>query len=161
MDIGVATGDSATVPALWFATGARTRQTWPWEGRPMTAFGVLPGEPFTHTAGFGGLCAVIAALITVVGVAITLVQRSRVTRRDNWWARFVWVVDHSSRDLGGPLTISMLDQLTTTARQLSDADLIAFAERYTRHVYAQLPDASPTARHQAHNEPQQPEGDLR
>ena len=55
----------------------------------------------------------------------------------------------------------MLDQLTTTARQLRDPDLIAFAERYTRHVYAELPSPSPRPRHQAHTRAEQPEGDQR
>ena len=118
----------------------------------MTACPVL-GEPFTHTAGFGGLMAVVAALIAASGVVVTVIQRARTDRRDAWWARFAWVVDHSATDLGGPLTISMLDQLTATARRLHDDDLIAFAERYTRHVYAEFAEASPVARHQAHTGP--------
>lgn len=109
-------------------------------------------EPFTHTAGFGGLCAVIAAVIATSGVILTVMQRNRAGRKDQWWVRFTWVVDHTAGVLGITLTASMLDQLTTTARQVHDPDLIAFAERYTRHVYAELPDSSPTARHQAHNE---------
>jgi len=127
----------------------------------MTPQAALVADPFTHTAGFGGLCAVIAAVITAAGVAVTLLVRSQVARRDAWWTRFVWVVDHSGSDLGGPLTVSRLDQLTTTARQLRDPDLIAFAERYTRHVYAELPSPSPRPRHQAHTRAEQPEGDQR
>jgi len=111
----------------------------------MTPQAALVADPFTHTAGFGGLCAVIAAVITAAGVAVTLLVRSRVARRDAWWAR----------------SVSMLDQLTTTARQLRDPDLIAFAERYTRHVYAELPSPSPQPRHQAHTRAEQPEGDQR
>lgn len=126
----------------------------------MSAAPVVLSDPFTHTAGFGGLMAVVAALIAASGVLVTVVQRARADRRDAWWARFAWVVDHSATDLGGPLTISMLDQLTATARQLRDDDLIAFAERYTRHVYAELPAHSPTARHQAHTGPDD-EGDTR
>ena len=118
----------------------------------MNAATVL-GDPFTHTAGFGGLMAVVAALIAASGVLVTVIQRARSDRRDAWWARFAWVVDHSATDLGGPLTVSMLDQLTATARQLRDDDLIAFAERYTRHVYAEFAETSPTPRHQAHTGP--------
>jgi hypothetical protein len=111
-------------------------------------------DPFTHTAGFGGLMAVVAAVIAAAGVLITVGQRAHAGRKDQWWARFTWVVDHSAEDLGITLTASMLDQLTATARRLHDEDLIAFAERYTRHVYAELPAHSPTARHQAHNGPE-------
>jgi len=115
-------------------------------------------DPFTHTAGFGGLCAVIAALIATTGVLITVIQRNRTDRKDQWWARFVWLVDHSAADLGKTLTASMLDQLTNTARQLNDADLVGLAERYTRHVYVDLVEPSPGARHQAHNEPDDERG---
>ncbi len=38
-------------------------------------------DPFTHTAGFGGLCAVIAALIATTGVLITVIQRNRTDRK--------------------------------------------------------------------------------
>ena len=107
-------------------------------------------DPFTHTAGFGGLCAVIAALIATTGVVMTVIQRNRTERKDQWWRRFVWVVDHSGTDLGKTLTAGLLDQLTNTARQLNDADLVALAERYTRHVYADLVEPSPGPRHQAH-----------
>lgn len=117
-------------------------------------------DPFTHTAGFGGLCAVIAALIAAAGVLMTVVQRNRTDRKEQWWGRFVWVVDHSATDLGITLTASMLDQLTDTARNLNDADLVGLAERYTRHVYAELAEPSPRARHQAHNGAE-PEGGLR
>lgn len=117
-------------------------------------------DPFTHTAGFGGLCAVIAALIATTGVLITVIQRHRTDRKEQWWGRFIWVVGHSATDLGITLTASMLDQLTTTARRLNDDDLLALAERYTRHVYAELHEPSPGARQQAHNGPQH-EGGLR
>lgn len=95
----------------------------------------------------------IAALIATTGVLITVIQRNRADRKDRWWRRFVWVVDHSVTDLGKTLTASMLDQLTSTARQLNDADLVGLAERYTHQVYADLVEPSPGARHQAHNRP--------
>ena len=120
----------------------------------MTPPTAVLADPFTHTAGFGGLCAMIAALIATTGVLITVIQRNRTDRKEQWWGRFVWVVDHSATDLGVTLTASMLDQLTTTARQLKDDDLLALAERYTRHIYAELNEPSPGARHQAHNEPE-------
>ena len=82
-------------------------------------------DPFTHTAGFGGLCAVIAAVVATTGVLITVIQRNRTDRKEQWWGRFVWVVDHSATDLGGTLTASMLNQLTTTVRQLKNDDLLA------------------------------------
>ena len=120
----------------------------------MTAPIAVLADPLTHTAGFGGLCAVIAALIATTGVLITVIQRNRTDRKEQGWGRFVWVVDHSAADLGVTLTASMLDQLTTTARQLNDDDLLALAERYTRHIYAELNEPSPGARYQAHNEPE-------
>lgn len=109
-------------------------------------------DPFTHTAGFGGLCAVVAALIATIGVLITVIQPNRAERKDQWWRRFVWVVDHSATDLGKTLTASTLDQLTNSSRQLNDVDLVGLAERYTRHVYADLVEPSPGPRHQAHTE---------
>jgi len=38
----------------------------------MTPQAALVADPFTHTAGFGGLC----AIITAAGVAVTLLVRS-------------------------------------------------------------------------------------
>ena len=40
----------------------------------MTPQAALVADPFTHTAGFGGLRAVIAAVITAAGVAVTLLS---------------------------------------------------------------------------------------
>lgn len=115
-------------------------------------------EPFTHSPGFGGLMAVVAAIIASGGVAITVIQRGRTARRDEWWSRFVWLLDRSA-DLGSALTTSMLDQLTTSARKLRDDDLLAFAERCTENAYIGASSADP--RHEAHNGPEQNEGDRR
>lgn len=52
------------------------------------------------------------------------------------------------------ITASMLEQLTTAARQIKNDDLLALAERYTRHIYAELNESSPRASHPAHKETQ-------
>lgn len=92
-------------------------------------------EPFTHTSGFGGLCAVIAALLATTAAIITVNQRSRADNRSAWWDRFVWVVDRIGTDLTGPLAIEMLSQMETAAKKLHDDRLVEFIQTYTLHVY--------------------------
>ncbi len=96
-------------------------------------------EPFTHSPGFGGLCAVIAAVVTGLAAVTALRQKARDDRRKGWWARFTWVVERSP-ELSFPLLFSMLDQLTIAARSLDDEVLLAFVEEYSADAYAAVPD---------------------
>jgi hypothetical protein len=41
------------------------------------------------------LATLIAALVALVGVGVTVVQRWRADRRDAWWARAQWAIDKS------------------------------------------------------------------
>lgn len=101
----------------------------------------VASDPFTHTAGFGGLCAVIAACIAFAAASVN----AWVTRRNNkikeWWDRYTWTLDRAET-LGAWPTYELLSQLTETAAKLGDKDLIAFARRSTvellRAVNAEL-----------------------
>jgi hypothetical protein len=91
-------------------------------------------EPFTHSPGFGGLCAVIAAVLTLAGAAVALRQKALDDRRKGWWARFTWVVDQTPQ-LSTPLLFELLDQLVIGARSVHDEVLLAFAEEYSADAY--------------------------
>ncbi len=101
--------------------------------------GDLTAEPFTHTSGFGGLCAVIAALLALVGVAITVWTSRRNSRIAQWWERYTWTLANAD-DLGARSTYGLLEQLTRTAIGLGDADLIAYARQSTTDLYFALQD---------------------
>ncbi len=96
-------------------------------------------EPFTHTAGFGGMCALIAAVIAFLAASVN----AWVTRRNNkikeWWDRYTWTLDRADT-LGAVTTYQLLAQLTTTAAKLKDQDLIAYARQSTVELYNAMLD---------------------
>jgi hypothetical protein len=118
-------------------------------------------EPFTHSSGFGGLCAVIAALVAAAGIARTVRQRERSERRDQWWQRFAWLNDHTSR-INNHLALRLLDQLTASARALRDDDLVAFAQERAREVYGEVRASTlPTPQLGPHTEDDEPQEGAR
>lgn len=100
-------------------------------------------EPFTHSPGFGGLCAVVAAVFAATAAILTVNQRTRADNRSAWWDRFTWIVDRIGTDLTGPLAIEMLSQMESAARKLHDDRLVEFIQTYTQHVYRDNASLSP------------------
>jgi hypothetical protein len=116
-------------------------------------FASVPTEPFTHTAGFGGVCALGAACIAFAAAWITIRQRraadaaalaeSQAKRADErrnseierCWDRFAWLIENRTI-LGPVLVLSLLEKLTDAAIRLAEPDLIAFTRELTLQFFA-------------------------
>ena len=103
---------------------------------------------FLYSPGFGGACALLAAIIAFVAAGLSTRQRRRADeaslaeaarqREDlrrseaiqRCWDRYVWVVDHAN-DIGLRLTTGLLSRITDTAVGLGDLDLVEFSRQFT------------------------------
>ena len=108
---------------------------------------------FLYSPGFGGACAVLAAVIAFTGAALSTRQRRRsdeaalaeAARQRNearraeavqqCWDRYVWVVDHAD-EIGVRLTTGLLGRITDTAAALGDRDLVEFSRQFTMELFA-------------------------
>lgn len=109
--------------------------------------------PWVYTAGFGGLCAVVASVIAFAAALITTRQRRAAERASQLWVRYVWLIDRGDT-ISVDLLIALLGQLTRSAAALGDADLVAFTREYTVELFASFGDETaetspelPTAGH--------------
>lgn len=118
-------------------------------------------DAFTHTAGFGGLCAVAAAIIAFAAAALSTHQRRqadtanlRETQRrreleahdhdvQRCWDRYVWLIDQAD-NIGIDLVISLLARLTESAEKLGEPDLVAFTREFTLDLFAAAGGAYPS-----------------
>ena len=103
---------------------------------------------FLYSPGFGGACAVLAAVIAFIAAVLSTRQRRRADeaalaeaarqREDvrraeaiqQCWDRYVWVVDHAN-EIGVRLTTGLLSRITDTAAALGDRDLVEFSRQFT------------------------------
>ena len=107
---------------------------------------------FLYSPGFGGACAVLAAVIAFSGAALSTRQRRRADdaalaeaarQREvargaeaiqRCWDRYVWVVDHAN-EIGVRLTTGLLGRITDTADALGDRDLVEFSRQFTLELF--------------------------
>ena len=108
---------------------------------------------FLYSPGFGGACALLAAVIAFIAASLSTRQRRRadeaalaeaarqreeVRRSDQiqlCWDRYVWVVDHAN-EIGLRLTAGLLGRITDTAAELGDRDLVEFSRQFTLELLA-------------------------
>lgn len=108
---------------------------------------------FLYSPGFGGACALLAAVIAFVAAGLSTRQRRRAdeaalaeaarqreeVRRaeqiQQTWDRYVWVVDHAN-EIGVRLTAGLLSRITDTAATLGDRDLVEFSRQFTLELLA-------------------------
>ena len=108
---------------------------------------------FLYSPGFGGACALLAAVIAFIAASLSTRQRRRadeaalaeaarqreeVRRSDQiqlCWDRYVWVVDHAN-EIGLRLTAGLLSRITDTAAELGDRDLVEFSRQFTLELLA-------------------------
>ena len=108
---------------------------------------------FLYSPGFGGACAVLAAVVAFVAAGLSTRQRRRADdaelaesarQRDDLrraqaiqqcWDRYVWVVDHAN-EVGIRLTTGLLSRITDTAAELGDHDLVEFSRQFALELFA-------------------------
>jgi len=125
---------------------------------PVTTF----AEPFTHTSGFGGLCAVVAATLALIGVFITTRQRRIADAREEWGRRFVAAITQLSSDsarqrrLGRTLVEQLLKSTLATeddretAERLLEEDVVEPVEKDGTALLALLAEFDAEAGGAAH-----------
>ncbi len=112
----------------------------------------MVAEPFTHTAGFGGLCALASALIAFSAAWLTLRQRQRAdssalaeaqARRledrrnseiERCWNRFTWILD-KRESLADTIVLFLLERQTEISAQLDERELMGFAHEFTKEIF--------------------------
>jgi hypothetical protein len=104
---------------------------------------------FFLSPGFGGLCAVLAAVIAYGAATLATRQKTRndaqQRRQDDIarvWDRFVWVMEHRE-EFNPVLTADLLDQLIGSGERLADEDLVALGQRISQELFRDGQD-SPT-----------------
>lgn len=114
---------------------------------------------FTST-GFGGVCALAAALIafaaaqlstrqrrqtdqaTLAGAAVAQADQRREEEIQRCWDRYVWLVDHID-EVGLPLAAGLLTRITDTAVRLEDRDLVEFSRQLAAELLQTVADQLP------------------
>ena len=120
---------------------------------------------FFNSAGFGGVCALAAALIAFAAAQLSTRQRQRTDRAtlagasaaradqrreeeiQRCWDRYVWLVDHID-EVGIPLAAGLLARITDTAVRLGDRDLVEFSRQLAAELLQTVtgpPAVSPPA----------------
>jgi hypothetical protein len=115
--------------------------------------GIAGTVDFFYSPGFGGACALLAAVIAFIAAGLSTRQRRRAdeaalaeaarlreeVRRSEeiqrCWDRYVWVVDHAN-EIGVRLTAGLLSRITDTAAALGDRDLVEFSRQFTVELFA-------------------------
>ena len=108
---------------------------------------------FLYSPGFGGACALLAAVIAFAAAGMSTGQQRRADdaaltesarRRDDLhraeaiqqcWDRYVSVVDHAN-EVGIGLTTGLLGRITDTAAELGDRDLVEFLRQFALELLA-------------------------
>jgi hypothetical protein len=116
---------------------------------------------FLYSPGFGGACALLAAIIAFAAAGISTRQRRRADeaalaeaarqreegrRTDaiaHCWDRYVWVVDHANQ-IGVRLTVGLLNRITDTAAGLGDRDLVEFSRQFALELFSATGDDEPS-----------------
>lgn len=117
---------------------------------------------FFLSAGFGGVCALLAAVIAFLAASLSTRQRriadtatiaETALRREEerraeaiqqCWDRYVWVIDHTDQ-IGVRLTIGLLNRIADTADQLGDLELVEFSRQFALELFAAVRDEQPPA----------------
>jgi hypothetical protein len=108
-------------------------------------FGWL-GE-WMKSPGFGGLAAVVAAVVAFIGVSRTVKAQREATRRQQWWERARWA-----------LNLTLDDESSTRAVGFEVLDALANSE-YAEEHEAEVIDAAVNATLEAYAT-QSPDGDV-
>lgn len=116
---------------------------------------------FLYSPGFGGACALLAAVIAFIAAGISTRQRRRADEAalaeaarqreelhrseaiQRCWDRYVWVVDHAN-EIGVRLTAGLLSRITDTAAALDDRDLVEFSRQFTFELFAATTGEQPS-----------------
>ncbi len=92
---------------------------------------------FFLSAGFGGLCAVIAAGVAFAAASQAGRDRRRAEEIARTWDRYTWLIQHR-HDVHTELIVGLLERITSTAERLVDGDLVAFSLRFTEDILASV-----------------------
>lgn len=84
---------------------------------------------FVESAGFGGLCAVIAAIVAYLAARRSTRERRRHDDLQQWWDRFTWTVENVPPD--DELLYRLLARLSDAANRLRDPALVDYMEEFT------------------------------
>lgn len=139
---------------------------------------------FFNSAGFGGVCALAAALIafaaaqfstrqrrqtdraTLAGAAASHADQRREEEIQRCWDRYVWLVDHID-EVGIPLAAGLLARITETAVRLEDRDLVEFSRQLAAELLETVagppiiaPSAPARPTREGHTGDSDEEGDL-
>jgi hypothetical protein len=84
---------------------------------------------FVESAGFGGICAVLAAIVAYLAARRSTKERRRHDDLQHWWDRFTWTVENVPPD--DELLYRLLIRLTDAASALQDPTLVDYMEEFT------------------------------
>lgn len=83
---------------------------------------------FFESAGFGGLCAVLAAFVAFFAARMSTVERRRHDDLQHWWDRFTWTIENVAPD--DELLYRLLARLSDAASRLHDPSLVDYMEEF-------------------------------
>jgi hypothetical protein len=84
---------------------------------------------FFESAGFGGLCAVLAGTLAYLAARGANAERRRNDDLARWWDRFTWTADNVPSD--DELLYRLLARLSDAANRLGDPALIEYMQEFT------------------------------
>ena len=96
---------------------------------------------FFASPGFGGVCAVVAALVVAWSALVvsrqrrveadrTAADRDRVAALERWWTQYAWLVSADADRLPFEGRVEILVHLLRTAESWQSAELVAAARAY-------------------------------